>query len=169
MYDVIVIGKWGTRIDNRDGVSILFSPQIANDFGMNEPDSTTISYATIAQNGGQVLPEPNMNMWRIVCDPATYNAIDADPNYIVHSSEDIGGDEEGKPPNGMPDAAEYGLMRAYYAQLKNANNTPALTPQEITDILGPPNEYSRGQIIKRNENGVDKGAIPWCASLKKAV
>jgi hypothetical protein len=161
MYKATVAGMWGQKLI--DGIMGSY-PQFTIDY----PHSIGEQVENVVQPGVNVPPDPNINMWVVTCELATLNAIEADPNYYVHSSQEIEGDLSDKPINGMPEAAEYGLMRAYYAQLKNADNTPALTPQEITDILGSPNEYSRGQILRRDENGQNKGAVPWCAGLKKA-
>lgn len=31
-----------------------------------------------------VEPDPNLNLWEIICDQATLDAIEADPNYYVY-------------------------------------------------------------------------------------
>ncbi len=83
MFKIIVLGIWGLRTRNGE---TLGWPQIALDYPLS---SNMLKCETLSQGPDEYLSDPPLNVWAVVCSQAILDLIEADPNYLVQSSEEI--------------------------------------------------------------------------------
>lgn len=77
MFRVIVNTAWGKNADVDD------YPQVAIDH------PTIVSGTDLTGDCSNVTPTPNLGLWEVVCDQATLDAIEADPNYWIESADEV--------------------------------------------------------------------------------
>ena len=83
MFNLIVLGIWTIR--ERQGQVSNF-PNLAIDY---PPSPSMLSCSSVAQTAANMVPDPPLNTWAVVCSQVTLDAIEADNNYQVLSSEEI--------------------------------------------------------------------------------
>ena len=85
MYKVELMSSYHTE-NHTDGLGEFFVASLSQDYPLEFEVVNRIKPTAVTRN---LIPDPNLGTWLVECDEATLNAIEANPNYLVLSSEVI--------------------------------------------------------------------------------